>query len=143
MKPKILLRLASIVMILHDVGHMIGSLTWKQAAEPEKQQVIKQMTGQKFPFMGAVRSMGDYYDGYGYASALAILSISAILWIVSGSLTQNPNLAKKILITLAATLFAWGANELIFFFPFAASFSLLAFALTAIAALQLNSGTKE
>jgi hypothetical protein len=93
MKPKLLLRIASIVMILHDVGHMIGSLTWKQAIEPEKQQVIDQMTGHKFPFMGAMRSMGDYYDGYGYASALAILLISIILWIVSGSIVQNPSLA--------------------------------------------------
>jgi hypothetical protein len=142
MKPKILLRIASIVMILHDVGHMIGSLTWKQAVEPEKQQVIDQMTGHKFPFMGAMRSMGDYYDGYGFASALAILLIAIVLWIVSSSLTQDPRLAKKLLITISATLLAWGINELIFFFPFAAAFSLLAMALTFIAILQLNAGTK-
>ena len=143
MKPKILLRIASIVMVLHDIGHMGGSLTWKQAADPEKQQVINQMTEHKFPFMGAMRSMGDYYDGYGYASALAILLISIILWIISDSATQNPNLAKKILIAVSTILLAWGINELIFFFPFAASFSLLAFALTVIAILHLNAGTKQ
>ncbi|MGA7161548.1 MAG: hypothetical protein WBZ48_11135 [Bacteroidota bacterium] len=138
MKPKLLLRIASIVMILHDVGHIGGSLTWKQATDPEKQQVISQMTDHKFPFMGAMRSMGDYYDGYGFASALAILLIAAILWIVSGSVSQNPALAKKILITVSAILLAWGINELIFFFPFAASFSLLAMLLTAVAAFQLK-----
>jgi len=142
MKPKILLRVASIVMILHDVGHMIGSLTWKQTAELEKQQVIEQMTEHRFPFMGAMRSMGDYYDGYGYASALAILLISVILWIVSGSAAQNPSLAKNILITISATLLLWGINELVFFFPFAAAFSLFAIALTFIALLQLNAGAK-
>ena len=142
MKPKILLRTASIVMILHDIGHMGGTLTWKQAAEPEKQQVIQQMTEHKFPFMGAMRSMGDYYDGYGFASALAILLISAILWIVSSSLNQDPGLAKKILITVSAILLAWGINELIFFFPFAAAFSLLAMALTIIAVLQVSGGAK-
>jgi hypothetical protein len=142
MKPKILLRIASIIMILHDIGHMIGSLTWKQAAEPEHQEVIRQMTEHKFLFMGAMRSMGDYYDGYGYASALAILLISAILWIVSSSEVLTSSIAKKILITISATLLAWGINELVFFFPFAAAFSLLAMALTVIAIFQLNAGTK-
>jgi len=73
---------------------------------------------------------------------LAILLISIILWIISDSATRNPNLAKKILIAVSTILLAWGINELIFFFPFAASFSLLAFALTVIAILQLNAGTK-
>jgi len=142
MKPKLLLRIASIVMILHDVGHMVGSLTWKQAVDQEKQQVIAQMTGHKFPFMGAMRSMGDYYDGYGFAAALAILLISIILWIVSSSLGEAPNFARKILITVSAVLLAWGINELVYFFPFAASFGLLAMVLTVIAILQLNAGTK-
>jgi len=142
MKPKILLRIASIVMILHDVGHMMGSLTWKQAVEPDKQQVIEQMTGHKFPFMGAMRSMGDYYDGYGYAAALAILLIAVILWIISGSEAQNSSLGKKILISISAALLLWGINELVFFFPFAAAFSLLAMALTFIAVLKLNAGVQ-
>ena len=108
MKPKILLRIASIVMLLHDVGHTFGHMAWKQAAEPDKQLIIQQMTGHKFPFMGAIRSMGDYYDGYGYASTLALLLIAAILWIVSDSVAQSPNLSKKILILLSVGTFGLG-----------------------------------
>ncbi len=111
MKPKILLRIASIIMFLHDIGHTFGHLTWKQSPDPAKQEVIKQMTDNKFPFMGAVRSMSDYYDGYGWASTLALLLIAAL---------------------------AWGIDELIFFFPFAAAFSLLAFLLTGIAIFQIR-----
>ena len=31
MKPKILLRIASILMLLHTAGHTMGALTWKEA----------------------------------------------------------------------------------------------------------------
>ncbi len=125
-------------MFLHDIGHTFGHLTWKQSPDPAKQEVIKQMTDNKFPFMGAVRSMSDYYDGYGWASTLALLLIAAILWIASGVKTESANLVKKILVVLSLILLAWGIDELIFFFPFAAAFSLLAFLLTGIAIFQIR-----
>jgi len=33
MKPKLLLRIASIIMLLHDAGHTYGHLTWKQTPD--------------------------------------------------------------------------------------------------------------
>jgi hypothetical protein len=62
MKPKMLLRIAAIVMVLHLAGHLFGHLTWKTPPTPEQQEVVKEMTTHKFPFMGAVHSMGDYYE---------------------------------------------------------------------------------
>src|SRR5580765_7006959 len=119
MKPKLLLRIVAIVMLLHDAGHTFGHLTWKQSPDAAKQEVIKQMTDNKFPFMGAVRSMGEYYDGYGYASTLALFLLASILWIASGVTEQNKGIVKKILVVVSIVLFAWGIDELIFFFPFA------------------------
>jgi hypothetical protein len=137
MKSKVLLRIASIVMFLHDVGHTYGHLTWKQASDPIKQEVIKQMTENRFPFMGAIRSLGEYYEGYGYASTIAILFISILLWIFSSSLSLDKNLSKKILIIISAFLLAWGIVELLYFFPFAAAFSLTAMALTVIVFVRI------
>ena len=88
--------------------------------------------------MGAIRSMGEYYDGYGLLSALAMLLVTVILWITSNATTQNTGLAKSILIVTCIILLLWGIGELTFFFPFAAAFSLLAFLLTAIATLKLR-----
>jgi hypothetical protein len=139
MKSKVLLRVASIVMLLHNAGHMVGATTWKQSEDPAMQEVIRQMTENKFPFMGAVRSMGEYYDGYGFLSALAMLLIAAILWITSNATVQNAGIVKSILVVTAIALLLWGVMELFFFFPFAASFSLLAFLLTAIAIMKLKS----
>ena len=138
MKSKLLLRIASLVILLHDFGHTFGHFTWKQSHDATKQEVIKQMTNNKFPFMGAVRSMGEYYDGYGYASTLALFLLAAILWIASGATEQNKIIIKKILVVVSIVLLGWGIDELVFFFPFAAAFSLVAFLLTVIATFQLD-----
>ena len=138
MKAKLLLRIASIVMLLHDLGHTFGHLTWKQSPDSAKQEVIKQMTDNKFPFMGAVRSMSEYYDGYGFAATLALLLIAALLWIASGVTEQNRVIVRRILVVVSIILLAWGIDELIFFFPFAASFTLLAFLMTSISIFQLE-----
>jgi hypothetical protein len=124
MKPKILLRIAAILILIHAVLHTFGFSGWK--TDPARREVIQQMTGQKLPFMGASRNMGEFYDGFGYASSIALLLIASLLWIVSGELLSNRSLAKKVILILSFGLLFWGIDELIYFFPFAASISLLA-----------------
>ncbi len=136
MNPKILLRIAAILMLLHAIGHTYGSLNWKKATDPAKQAVIESMM-HKFPFMGVERSVAEYYDGYGFACTLALLLITAILWITSNVAPHSIALVKNILVVLSFILLAWGIDELIFFFPFAAAFSLLSFLLTLVATLRL------
>jgi len=137
MKSKLMLRIASVVMFLHDIGHTIGHLTWKETTDPIQREVIKAMTENKFPFMGATRSLGDYYEGYGWASTIALLLIAVILWITSGANPANRVFAKKILITMSIVLLLWEVIELIFVFPFAALFTFVAFVLTTIAIFRL------
>jgi hypothetical protein len=115
----------------------MGATTWKKTPNAAKQSVIESMTAHKFPFMGVERSMGEYYDGYGFACTLALLLITAILWITSNVTPHTIALVKNILVVLSFILLAWGIDELIFFFPFAAGFSLLSFLLTLIATLRL------
>ena len=122
MKPKILLRIASILIFIHAVLHTIGFSGWK--TDPARQAVIQAMTGQKLPFMGTSRSMGQYYDGFGYATTIALLLIAVSLWIISGELGSK-TLAKKMTLTLAVILALWGGDEIVYFFPFAAGISLL------------------
>jgi hypothetical protein len=127
---KNLLRIAAILMFIHLVGHTIGHSGWKKSTDPVQKEVIRQMTGPKFPFMGKSHSMGDYFDGYGYAGSVGMLLFVLVLWFVSGELYASPGLAKKLMLSAAICLLASGIDELIFFFPFAAYTTLLAFALT-------------
>jgi len=125
MKPKLLLRIAAVLMLIHAVLHTIGFGSWKSDPDPAKHQVILLMTGGKFPFMGVSRNMGEFYDGFGYASSVALLLIATLLWFTSGELTSNTSLARKIVMILAFALFFWGLDELIYFFPFAVTITWL------------------
>jgi hypothetical protein len=126
MKPKLLLRIAAILILLHGVLHTIGFSSWKTAPDPVEQQVIQQMTGHAFPFMGATRSLGNYYDGFGYASSIALVLIAVLLWLVSDELSANTGLAKKVIMSIAFALLFWAVDECIYFFAFAAGLSFVA-----------------
>ncbi len=80
MTAKLSLRIAAIVMLLHDVGHIIGSLTWKKISDPTELDVINRMYSNKFPFMGAVKStplLSNHGKKTG-TNSLLILSIQRI-----------------------------------------------------------------
>jgi hypothetical protein len=126
MTPKLLLRIAAILILIHGALHTIGFNQWKKDPDPAKNEVIKQMTGQRFPFMGTSRNMGEYYDGFGYACSIALILIAFLLWIVSGELSSNPSLAKKVIMVISFGLLVWATDELIYFFPFAAGLTLFA-----------------
>ena len=125
-------------MLLHTIGHTFGTLDWKKTTDPAKQEVIKQMTGNKFPFMGANRSMDDAMDGYGFALILTLFLITAILWMCSNYAAKNSTLVINFLILISIILLLSGIIELIYFFPLAAAFTLITMLLTVIAIIQIT-----
>jgi hypothetical protein len=140
MKPKILLRIASIAMLFHDAGHSSQILLWTKTEDPAKQEVIRQMTTKSFPFMGTLRSMGDGFEGFIWAASLAMLLMAIILWIVSSD-SKNP-LGKKILIALLVILTGWWIVELNYFFLFAAANTFIVWLCICISLIQLRTRTE-
>ena len=130
MKPKLLLRIAAILMLIHTIGHSFGLAGWKKATDPVQKEVIRQMTGHKFPFMGDVHSIADYYEGFGYACTIAMLLITVTLWLAGNETERSAVFAKKLAFVFGIGLLIWGTDELIYFFPFAAWTSLISGGLT-------------
>jgi hypothetical protein len=137
MKPKLLLRIAVILLLLHDAGHSSQIFLWKHPDNPGAQSVVQTMTSQRFPFMGAVRSFGEFYEGFLWAASLAMLFIAAVLWIVSNDASNS--LSKKILIGTLIILTGWWIVEFNYFFLFAAANTFLAWLLVLISIIQLRS----
>ncbi|MBV8389231.1 MAG: hypothetical protein JO080_05470 [Mucilaginibacter sp.] len=138
MKPKILLRIAAILILIHCVLHTYGFNTWKEAPDPIYKSVVDGMTGHQFPFMGATRTLGNFYEGFGYASSIALFLIAIVLWLVSGETSRGANLAKKIIYAVGIALVAWGIDEIVYFFPFAAAITLTAAVLTLLSAFVMK-----
>ena len=142
MKPKILLRIAAALIFIHSILHTYGFGTWKEAPDPVYKTIVDGMTGHKFPFMGAERSLGNFYEGFGYACSIALFMIAIVLWLVSGETSRSANLAKKIIYAVGIALVAWGIDELIYFFPFAAAITLTAAILTLLSGFVMKKNSQ-
>jgi hypothetical protein len=142
MKPKILLRIAAILIFVHSVLHTYGFNTWKEAPDPVYKTIVDGMTSHKFPFMGTVRSLGNFYEGFGYAGSIALFLIAVVLWFVSGETSRSANLAKKIIYAVGMALVAWGIDELIYFFPFASAITLTAAILTLLSGFVMKKNSQ-
>jgi len=132
MTTKILLRIASLLMLTHLIGHSVGQNGWKKNDDPVMRQVAHWMTGPRFPFMGVSRSMGDYFDGYGYTASVTLAILSVLLWLASSKVATQGRVVRNEILVLALGLLAFSGIEFLYFFPFAAIISCLAAVLTLI-----------
>jgi hypothetical protein len=78
------------------------------------------MQSNHFAFMGRNASMGLFYEGYGISMIFVLIMISLLLWLLAS------NYQNAIVAVLAVFLMALAITEFIYFFPFAAAFTLLA-----------------
>lgn len=136
MSPKVLLRIASVLIFIHALGHTIGHAGWKKSPEPLKDGVIQQMTGHTYQFMGASHTYGDYFEGYGYACVVALFLIAVLLWIISGD--GNAALARKIAVAIGVALLVWAGVEQVYFFLAASGLSFFACVCTFAAAFLMK-----
>ena len=136
MTPKLLLRIASILVAIHLAGHTIGHITWDKPEDPKLQEVVTEMKTHKAEFMGAVRGMGDYYNGYSLMMFGLFGMTVIILWVASGFINEQRSIARKVLIPIGLTYLFFGIVEYISFFPFAAGTSFVAGALILVAVLM-------
>ena len=136
MKPKILLRIASAIIVLHAIGHLFGMASWTNAETDEQKMVVHAMTDHRFPFMGAVHSFGDSFNGFGYIAEISLLLAAYLLWICGSTVESFPVISRKISVALFIALFAQSILEFIYFFPLAASMTLIAALLTGTAFLS-------
>jgi hypothetical protein len=124
MKAKLLLRIAAGLILIHLLGHGMGHRTWDKPTDPNMQEVVNAMLSYKTEFMGATKSMGDYYNGYSLILFFVYGMSICIVWLSSGFISHQRDIAKKILYPVGLTYVAFGIIEFLYFFPFAATISL-------------------
>jgi hypothetical protein len=117
---KLSLRIAAILMLLHTAGHTVGALTWKNAPNASVAAVVTGMENEHFDFMRRSLTLASFFSGYAYSMIGVLLLVSILLWILS----TEPN--KRLIAVLGIFLLFLAVIEFVYFFPFAAVFSLLA-----------------
>ena len=126
-KAKLLLYLSSLLIFIHLAGHVIGHSSWKTPKDANMQNVVNAMVENKANYMGALRSLADFYHGYSLILfVLYILSIWILLVLVNNLRRNDLRLVKNILFPLGLAYTIFGIIEFYQFFPFAAIISTLA-----------------
>lgn len=136
MKPKIFIRISSVLMLLHTAGHTMGALTWKEAPNSTVAKVVSDMQTVHFLFMGRQASLGSFFEGYGVINIFVLLLLTIALWLFSNA-TDNP-LTTKLLPVFAVFLLLMGVSEFVYFFPFAAIISMLAGLSALVASISIK-----
>jgi len=123
MKPKILLRIAAVVLFLHAIGHSMGTFAWQADFSDIPSEVVAKMYQDQFNFMGKESTMASLFTGNGVGGLILLLLMSVLLWLVS---SWNSKQAVSILWVVGCGIVTLAVSEMIYFFPMAYTFTLLA-----------------
>jgi hypothetical protein len=116
MKPKLLIRIAAVLMFLHMVGHSFGVLGSRKAPNPTIGRILHDMNTNFFPFMGRSASLGIFFQGYGMVLIFDLLFTSLVLWWLAAK--TETELGQKLLFASCIYLSALSLMEVVYKFPF-------------------------
>jgi hypothetical protein len=78
MRPTVLLRIASVLTLIHAALHTIGGVFGK--TPPDVQPVVTAMQGNQFLAMGVMRTMWDFHMGLGLAISVLLTMEGVVFW---------------------------------------------------------------
>ncbi len=110
MKPTILLRVASILTLIHAVLHTIGGVLGKPKNGSEEVAVIETMKAHQFMVMGSPRTYWDFFFGYGLILSVCLLVEGVLFWQLADIAKSQPKLIRPI---LAAFILAFCGTAII------------------------------
>jgi hypothetical protein len=108
-----LLRVASVLTLLHCIGHTIGGVFSVDAPPSTKEgAVVGAMKSNQFDVMGATRSFWDFFIGYGLTISVSELLQAVVFWQLAGlaktdSRRMRPIIAAFLLANLGFAILAW------------------------------------
>jgi len=135
MNPKILLRIAAIVLFFHAIGHSMGTFAWQADFSDIPSEVVAKMYQDQFNFMGKETTMASLFTGNGIGGLISLLLMSVLLWAVSG---WNNKQAVTVLWIIGCAIIALAVCEIIYFFPMAYAFCFVAAALVFFSIFKIS-----
>jgi hypothetical protein len=102
--PTLFLRIASLLTVLHCIGHTSGGVFGVDTPPGTKEgAVVEAMKSNQFDVMGATRSYWDFFIGYGLTISVSSLIQAVVFWQLAGLTKTEPRRIRPI---IAAFLFA-------------------------------------
>ncbi len=137
-KAKLLLRSAAICLAFFAIGHSVGHFTRHAITDPKAIEVQKQMIENKFDMFGKLRSYDENYTGMSLNLIFTLLTITILLWQLSGQSEKNATGVRKFLVPLTICVCGFGITSAFYFFPMPAISCFIAAGLMIAALFPLS-----
>jgi hypothetical protein len=115
MKTTVLLRIASVLTLIHAVLHTIGGVFGKPAPGTAA-MVAATMQANSFPAFGVVRSYAQFYMGLGLGITIMLTVVAVLLWQLGELARRDASRLRPILAVLMAGFLAFAVDSYFYFF---------------------------
>jgi hypothetical protein len=96
MSATLLLRIASVLTLVHCAGHTIGGVFGKPKHGAEEIAVIETMKAHRFDVMGSMRGYWDFFFGYGLGVTVTLLIQGILFWQLGSLIKTGPAAVKPV-----------------------------------------------
>jgi len=137
MNPKALLRIASILTLIHSVLHTIGGVFSKPDPGPASIAVAA-MQANHFLALGSMRTYWEFYRGMGLGVTIFLTAEAIVFWLLASLAPHAGTRLRPILIVFALGYFAFALNSFEYFFIVPVIFEIVIALCLLLAATRLK-----
>lgn len=116
MKSHILLRIASLLTLIHALLNTFAGLLSGTSKNQEEVNLLNAMKSLEFDAMGSLRTYWDFYFGFGLFLTLNLLLLSALLWQLAALVKIEPAIARPFIGSLGIAFVAFAVLSWLYFF---------------------------
>jgi hypothetical protein len=140
MKPKLLLRITSFLMLFYAVSHTFSVLTVKKVTDEQALKTLDMMSAVFVPMFGkpSPSTYFNFFFGYGLSSTVTLLTLCALFWMLAGQAEEAPARVRNLLLPLLCAMIGYAVLDFVYFFPPPAIVCVLASVCIAVSAAQLS-----
>ncbi len=115
MKTALLLRIASVLTLIHAALHTIGGVFGKPSPGAAA-HVAGVMQNTSFPWMGNPRTYWDFLMGMGLGLSIFLTALGIVFWLLASLAPEAGARLRPVLLVFALAFVALAADSLRYFF---------------------------
>ena len=142
MRPKILLRIAALLVLLIDIGQAIGHFNGKALLNPVDKDIIGKTNQHQFSVHASLRKWGDFYEGFSLDVSLVLIVFTVIFSMLSHIAKKHPKVCLHLLWPYLVCFAGFTLSSLCYLFIIPGIANLIICVLIISSMLQLHKQAK-
>ncbi len=142
MKPKILLRIAALLVLLIVIGQAIGHFNGKAILNPVDKDIVGNANQHQFSVHTSLRKWGDFYEGFSLDVSLVLIVFTVVFSMLSHIAKKHPKVCLHLLWPYLICFIGFTLSSLCYLFIIPGIANLIICVLIILSMLQLHKQAK-